>query len=83
MRKQFDGLAALVNNQLQVQTQFGDCFVFVYRKHTMLKILYYHQGGYCLWSKMLERCTFCKVAGDGHKIALNTAELQCLIDSVY
>ena len=40
MRKQFDGLAALVNNQLQMQAQLGDWFVFVNRKRTMIKVLY-------------------------------------------
>ena len=83
MRKQFDGLAALVNNQLQMQAQLGDWFVFVNRKRTMIKVLYYHQGGYCLWSKRLERGTFGKVAGYGPKISLNTAQLQCLIDGIY
>jgi transposase len=57
--------------------------VFVNRKRTMMKVLYYHQGGYCLWSKRLERGTFAKVAGKPHKIALNTAQLQCLIDGIY
>jgi transposase len=83
MRKQFDGLAALVNNQMKMPAQQGDWFVFVNRKRTMMKVLYYHQGGYCLWSKRLERGTFAKVAGSGGKIALNTAQLQCLIDGVY
>lgn len=83
MRKQFDGLAALVNNQLHMQAQQGDWFVFVNRKRTMMKVLYYHQGGYCLWSKRLERGTFAKVAGSEGKIALNTAQLQCLIDGIY
>ena len=83
MRKQFDGLAALVSSQLHMQAQQGDWFVFVNRKRTMMKVLYYHQGGYCLWSKRLERGTFGKVIGNGNKIALNTAQLQCLIDGIY
>lgn len=83
MRKQFDGLSALVKNQLQMSAQLGDWFVFVNRKRTMMKVLYYHQGGYCLWSKRLERGTFAKVSGTGNKVGLNTAQLQCLIDGVY
>jgi transposase len=83
MRRQFDGLAAMVNNQMNMQAQLGDWFVFVNRKRTMMKVLYYHQGGYCLWSKRLERGTFAKVAGNEDKIALNTAQLQCLIDGIY
>lgn len=83
MRKQFDGLAGLVNSQMQMQAQLGDWFVFVNRKCIMMKVLYYHQGGFCLWSKRLERGTFAKVTGDEGKIALNAAQLQCLIDGIY
>ena len=83
MRKQFDGLAAIVQTQLQMQAQCGDWFVFVNRKRTMMKVLYYQSGGYCLWSKRLERGTFSKVSGHGHTVALNTAQLQCLIDGIY
>jgi transposase len=83
MRRQFDGLSALVTNQMKMSAQQGDWFVFVNRKRTMMKVLYYHQGGYCLWSKRLERGTFAKVAGNDSKIALNSAQLQCLIDGIY
>lgn len=83
MRKQFDGLAALVKNQMNLSAQLGDWFVFVNRKRTMMKVLYYHQGGYCLWSKRLERGTFAKVAGSEGKMVLNAAQLQCLIDGIY
>ncbi|WP_395338414.1 IS66 family insertion sequence element accessory protein TnpB [Ningiella sp. W23] len=83
MRKQFDGLAALVKHQMQLPAHAGDWFVFVNRKRTMMKVLYYHQGGYCLWSKRLERGTFAKVAGNDGKLSLNAAQLQCLIDGIY
>lgn len=66
-----------------MQAQHGDWFVFVNRKRTMMKVLYYHQGGYCLWSKRLEQGTFAKVAGSDGKMALNMAQLQCLIDGIY
>lgn len=83
MRKQFDGLAALVSKQLQMSAQLGDWFVFVNRKRTMMKVLYYHQGGYCLWGKRLERGTFAKVTSKEMKMALKPAQLQCLIDGIY
>lgn len=83
MRKQFDGLAALVSCKLQMSAQLGDWFVFINRKRTLMKVLYYHQGGYCLWSKRLERGTFAKVAHDKLAMALKPAQLQCLIDGIY
>ena len=83
MRKQFDGLAALVQGQLGMRANSGDWFVFINRRRSQIKVLYYHQGGYCLWSKRLERGTFAKVAGVEGKAVLNSAQLQCLIDGVY
>ncbi len=83
MRRQFDGLAAMVTNQLQLQAHVGDWFVFINRKRTHMKILYYHQGGYCLWAKRLERGTFAKLDGVNNKLGLNSAQLQCLIDGIY
>jgi transposase len=83
MRKQFDGLAAIVQSQLSMQAQCGDWFVFINKRRTQIKVLYYHQGGYCLWSKRLEKGTFAKIAGNNPKVPLNHAQLQCLIDGIY
>lgn len=83
MRKQFDGLAGVVQSQLGMRAHLGDWFVFINKRRTQIKVLYYHQGGYCLWSKRLERGTFAKVLGADNKIALNSAQLQCLIDGIY
>lgn len=82
MRKQFDGLAALAQNKLQSRASSGDLFVFVNRKRTQMKILYYNSGGYCLWSKRLEQGRFHNVTSDSDKIGLNWAQLQCLIEGI-
>jgi transposase len=83
MRKQFDGLAALVQKQLAMKAHCGDWFVFINKRRTQIKVLYYYQGGYCLWSKRLEKGTFARVTGNANKTALNNAQLQCLIDGIY
>ena len=75
MRKQFDGLAALVQSKLGMQAHCGDWFVFINKRRTQLKVLYYHQGGYCLWSKRLERGTFAKVTDGTAKTPLNSCLL--------
>ncbi|MCW8800284.1 MAG: IS66 family insertion sequence element accessory protein TnpB [Desulfobacter sp.] len=82
MRKQFDGLAALAQHQLQPKASNGDLFVFVNRKRTQIKILYYDRGGYCLWSKRLEQGRFHNVTSDSDKISLKWAQLQCLIEGI-
>ena len=82
MRKQFDGLAALTQSQLKVTASSGDLFVFINRRRTQMKILYYSKGGYCLWSKRLEQGRFHQVRHHDHKLPLNWAQLQCLIDGI-
>jgi len=82
MRNQFNGLIALAQSALKCTASNGDLFVFVNRRRTLVKILYYSRGGYCLWSKKLEQGCFQKVAGEGDKIPLNWAQLQCFIDGI-
>jgi len=38
MRKQFDGLAALVQSKLGMQAHCGDWFVFINKRRTQLKV---------------------------------------------
>lgn len=58
MRKSYDGLSALVKHQLGQNPLGGDLFVFVNRRRTQLKCLYFAGDGYCIWSKRLERGAF-------------------------
>ena len=46
MRRSFDGLSALVRNELGGDPTSGNWFVFVNRRKTMLKILAFDAGGY-------------------------------------
>ena len=54
----FDGLANVVRGQLGGNPLSGDGYVFVNRRRTMLRVLYFEPGGYCLWSKRLEQGRF-------------------------
>jgi len=85
MRKQFDGLAALAKNKMSGQVSDGYLFVFINRKRTYMKALYYSKGGLCLWCKRLEQGRFHQVTTRGdntHKTQLTWAQLQCLIDGI-
>ncbi len=82
MRKQFDGLIVLAKHQLHASPMSGELFVFINRKQTMMKVLYFSRGGYCLWSKRLELGRFHHVEGDGDKINLTWTQLQCLIEGI-
>ncbi len=58
MRKSFRGLSALVRNQLKHDPHSGQYFVFVNRRKTQMKMLYFTATGYCLWAKRLEQGQF-------------------------
>jgi len=58
MRRSFDGLSAQVKQMLNDNPQSGALFVFINRRRTQMKCLYYEAGGYCLWAKRLEQGQF-------------------------
>ena len=85
MRKQFDGLAALAKNKMNGHLNNDNLFVFLNRKRTQIKILYYSTGGLCLWSKRLEQGQFQELSHDrclGSSLYLTWSNLQCLIDGI-
>jgi transposase len=48
MRKSFDGLIALTKTALQRNPLSGDLYVYVNRSATMVKVLYWTRGGFCV-----------------------------------
>jgi transposase len=82
MRKQFDGLAALARHQLGEDPMSGHLFVFINRRKTHMKVLYFDRGGYCMWCKRLERGQFNYAAELGEKQTLSWVDLQLLLAGV-
>ena len=82
MRKSFDGLSALVRQKLAEDPSSGQLFVFINRRRTQMKVLYFDQGGYCLWSKRLEAGRFHFDARSGAKQALSWTELKLIIEGI-
>ncbi|MBK82506.1 MAG: hypothetical protein CMD81_14695 [Gammaproteobacteria bacterium] len=58
MRKSYHGLSGLVRNEMNLDELNGDYFVFVNKKKTQLKMLYFERTGFCLWGKRLEQGQF-------------------------
>lgn len=82
MRKSFDGLSALVKNVLREDPLSGHLFVFLNRKRTMVKVLYFDRSGYCVWSKRLERGRFHYRADAGDKVSLDWTGLKLMLEGI-
>lgn len=82
MRKSYHGLSALIRTVMQKDELSGDYFVFVNRKKTQLKMLYFERTGFCLWCKQLEQGQFpVKVSADG-TLVLSWTELKLMLEGI-
>ena len=82
MRKSYNGLSALAKQQLRDDPLNGALYVFVNRRCTQMKCLYFEDGGYCVWAKRLEQGKF-RVRFDGvDKARIELSTLKLLIDGI-
>lgn len=83
MRRSFTGLAALVRQPLGEDPSSGAGFVFVNRRRTQLKCLYFDGDGYCVWAKRLEQGQFAFQPGARPgAVALSGTAFQALLEGV-
>jgi transposase len=82
LHRGFDGLAALVRNQLQADPLSGHLFVFFNRRADCLKVLYWDRDGLCLWYKRLEQGRFHFSPADAASVELTPGQLQMILDGV-
>lgn len=89
MRKSFDSLAGLVEQQLGQDPLAGDLFVFRSKRGDRLKLLYWDSDGLAIWYKRLEEGTFVFPAPDAQRttvgdqgLLLRPAELAMLLDGI-
>ena len=82
MRKGFDGLGALVSNNLGRNPVGGDLFLFVSRDRKRAKVLVWDGTGLCVYAKRLEKGRFASVWRDEcrPKLKLTMTELQLFLE---
>jgi transposase len=82
MRKGFDGLSALVTQDLHRDPLSGDVFLFLSRDRVRAKVLHWDGTGLCVYSKRLERGRFARVWPEATDtpITLTISELDLFLD---
>ena len=82
MRKAINGLSILVEQAMELNPFSGDLFVFCNRLRTIIKILYWHHNGFCLWHKRLEKDRFKWPQSVDEVIAIDQRQLQWLLSGL-
>ena len=82
MRKQINGLAALVRDGLGHDPLDGSLYLFAGKGRDRLKILYWDRNGFCLWQKRLEEDRFPWPKDSGEIRAITAAQLAMLLDGI-
>ena len=84
LRKSFDGLSSLVQGAFELSPTSGDLFIFLNRRGTQVRILFWDRDGYCVLAKRLEAGTFRRVK-DGQGVAqveIDAGELAMLLEGI-
>ena len=79
MRKQMDGLAAIVEQHIQIKPFSQSLFVFINKRKDKLKILCWEKNGFIIWYKRLEQERF-RWFKDDKTQTISVKELNWLLD---
>lgn len=83
MRKSINGLAAIVEADMNLSLRSSSLFIFCNSRRTHLKILYFDRSGFALWFKRLEDSKFpWPTLSGAETIAVSIDDLQLLLDGV-
>jgi transposase len=82
MRKQINGLSAMVQNAMAEVPFSGDLFLFCGRQKNVVKALYWDRNGFCLWVKRLEKGRFPWPEGALRAQELKPGELEMILEGI-
>lgn len=84
-RKSFDGLSSLVHGTFGQDPLSGHLFVFLNRRRTQVRVLFFDRTGYCIFSKRLEAGTFRltrEATTGGEHIVVDAGELALMLEGI-
>lgn len=84
MRKGFDGLSGVVQQDFHQSALNGDVFIFLNRGRNRIKLLHWQGDGFVIYYKRLEKGTFEILNTDSlnKSIALTHQQLQFILDGI-
>jgi transposase len=85
MRKQFDGIAVLVEQGLRHDPRSGHLFVVFNRRGDQVRILFWDRHGYSMFAKRLERGRFrlpWEQDAVGASVEMEAAELALILEGI-
>jgi transposase len=82
MRKSYEGLHAIVRNELERNIIDGELFVFTNRRRNRCKVLVFDGTGLCIFMKRLEKGKFAALwrQTEARTLELTMSELQLFIE---
>lgn len=84
MRCSFDGLYAVVKNHLHLDVRSGGLFLFINRRRSMIKCMYWDTDGIAIWAKRLERGTLQhpRPQGSDNHLVIDHTQLSLLLSGI-
>lgn len=84
MRKGFDSLCGIIQNELGRQVMSGDVFIFINKPRTHIKLLVWEQDGFTIVYRRLEKGTFEVPAFnlDQDSQTITADQLHCILKGI-
>ncbi len=82
MRKSVNGLSIIVSDSLSLDPSNGDLYVLTNKLRTRLKVLFYHQNGYCIFYKSLSEGLFSLPKSSRDRLLVSKAQLDWLLSGI-
>jgi transposase len=80
MRKGFEGLSGVVDEEFKGELISGAYFIFLNRQRNRMKVLYWDGDGFAIWAKRLEKGHFAK--RKDNKVLLERREFFMLLEGI-
>lgn len=82
MRRSYDGLYAIARAAFAGDPTGGDLYVFVNRRGSQIKVLYFDRSGWCVWAKRLEAGRFIADWSRTSTREIDCTQLKMLLEGI-